>query len=65
LDGEDLDTFGDGFGTPAEIILAGHYDNGTLGYSAIDLHEVGLFNRALTPGERSALYDYLANKYGL
>jgi len=65
LDGEGSDTYGDGFGIPAEVILAGHYDNGTFGYSASDFHEVGLYSRALTPGERSALYDYLANKYGL
>jgi hypothetical protein len=65
LDGKGSDTYEGVFGIPAQIILAGHYNNGTLGYSAIDTHELGLYNRALTAGERSALYDYLANKYGL
>jgi hypothetical protein len=65
LEGEGLDQYEGVFGTPNEIIVAGHYDNGTLGYSAIDTHELGLYSRALTAGERSALYDYLANKYGL
>ncbi len=65
LDGGGSDTYEGAFGIPAQIILAGHYNNGTLGYSAIDTLELGLYNRALTAGERSALYDYLANKYGL
>lgn len=63
--GQSSDTYSGGFGVPAEIVLAGHYDNGTFGFSAVDAYELGLYNRALTAGERSALYDYLANKYGL
>jgi hypothetical protein len=65
LEGEGLDQYEGVFGAPDQIIVAGHYNNGTLGYSAIDTHELGLYSRALTAGERSALYDYLANKYGL
>lgn len=65
LAGTGTDAYQGGFATPAQIILAGHYDNGTYGFSAVDVHELGLYNRALTAGERSALYDYLANRYGL
>jgi len=65
LDGVGSDTYDNAFGIPDQIIVAGHYNNGTFGYSAIDAHELGLYNRALTAGERSALYDYLASKYGL
>jgi hypothetical protein len=65
LDGEGLDTYDGAFATPAQIILAGHYNDGTFGYSAIDIYELGLFTRALGAGERAALQDYLRNKYGL
>jgi hypothetical protein len=65
LDGQGLDTYDGAFATPDEIILAGHYNDGTFGYSAIDVYELGLFARALTTGERAALHDYLRNKYGL
>jgi hypothetical protein len=64
-DGQGSDTYDGTFGTPDKIVLAGHYNDGTFGYSAIDIYEVGLFARALTPGERAALHDYLRNKYGL
>lgn len=65
LDGQGLDTYDGTFATPDKIILAGHYNDGTFGYSAIDVYELGLFARALTAGERGALHDYLRNKYGL
>jgi hypothetical protein len=65
LDGQGSDTYDGTFATPDQIIVAGHYNNGTFGYSAIDVHELGLYARALTAGERAALYDYLRNKYGL
>jgi hypothetical protein len=65
LDGTGLDTYDGAFATPAQIILAGHYNDGTFGYSAIDVYELGLFTRALGAGERTALQDYLRNKYGL
>ncbi|MGH6918855.1 MAG: hypothetical protein ACREJ0_14260 [Geminicoccaceae bacterium] len=65
LDGQGSDTYDGAFVTPDQIIVAGHYNNGTFGYSAIDVYELGLYTRALTAGERVALYDYLRNKYGL
>jgi hypothetical protein len=65
LDGQGSDTYDGAFATPDQIILAGHYNNGTFGYSAIDVHEMGLYTRSLSAGERVALYDYLTSKYGL
>jgi hypothetical protein len=65
LDGEGLDTYDGAFATPDQMILAGHYDDGTFGYSAIDVYELGLFTRALGAGERAALQNYLRNKFGL
>jgi hypothetical protein len=65
LDGQGSDTYDGTFGTPDEIVLAGHYNDGTFGYSAIDVYEIGLFTRGLTAGERVVLRDYLRNRYGL
>jgi hypothetical protein len=65
LDGQGSDTYDGAFATPDQIVVAGHYDDGTFGYSAIDVYELGLYTRAITAGERVALYDYLRNKYGL
>jgi hypothetical protein len=64
VDGQGLDTYDGAFATPDQIIVAGHYDNGTFGYSAIDVYELGLYTRALTAGERAFLADYLRNKHG-
>jgi hypothetical protein len=65
LEGQGSDTYDGTFATPDKIVLAGHYNDGTFGYSAVDVYEVGLFTRALTTAERAALHDYLRNKYGL
>ncbi|MGH2990748.1 MAG: hypothetical protein ACRDMA_12985 [Solirubrobacterales bacterium] len=65
LAGEAADTYEGMFATPAQIVLAGHYNDGTFGYAAVDFYEVGLYARALTPGERTALYNYLQGKYEL
>ena len=64
VDGQGLDTYGGTFATPDQIIVAGHYDDGTFGYSAIDVYELGLYARVLTAGERAFLADYLRNKHG-
>ena len=64
VDGQGLDTYDGAFATPDQIVLAGHYDNGTFGYSAIDVYELGLYTRALTAGEGAFLADYLRNKHG-
>jgi hypothetical protein len=65
LGGEGSDTYEGAFAAPDQIIVAGHYNNGTFGYSAVDVYELGLYTRALAAGERGALHDYLRNKYGL
>jgi hypothetical protein len=65
LEGQAADTYAGSFGVPDQIILGGHYNDGTFGYAAIDLYEIGLYSRALTVGERSAVYDYLKSKYEL
>jgi hypothetical protein len=65
LDGQESDGYDGAFAAPDQIIVASHYNNGTLGYSAVDVHELGLYTRALTAGERVALSNYLKNKYGL
>jgi hypothetical protein len=65
LDGEGVDTYDGTFATPDKIVLAGHYNDGTFGYSAVDVYELGLFTRILSAAERIALQDYLKNKYGL
>ncbi len=64
VDGQGLDTYGGTFATPDQIIVAGHYDDGTVGYSAIDVYELGLYARVLTAGERAFLADHLRNKHG-
>jgi hypothetical protein len=64
LVGQETDTYEGAFATPDQIIVAGHYNNGTFGYSTIDVYELGLYARALAPGERAAVHDYLRNKYG-
>lgn len=65
LDGQGTDTYEGVLGAPDQIILAGHYNDGTFGFSAVDVHELGLFTRVLAAGERVALHNYLKNKYGL
>ena len=51
LDGEGSDSYEGGMATPDQIIVAGHYNDGTFGYSAIDVYELGLFTRG--PERRS------------
>ena len=63
-DGQGLDTYDGAFATPDQIVVAGHYDNGTFGFSAIDVYEIGLYTRALAAGEKAFLADYLRNKHG-
>jgi len=65
LEGQGTDSYDGPFALPAQIILGGHYDDGTFGYAAVDIYELGLYARTLTVGERAAVYDYLTNKYEL
>ena len=65
LEGQGTDTYDGPFAIPAQIILGGHYDDGTFGYAAVDIYELGLYARALTVGERAAVHGYLRDKYEL
>ena len=48
------------FGTPAAIILGARYNDGTVfRFGEVDLYEVGLFNRELSPAERDQLEAYV------
>ena len=48
------------FGTPAAIILGARYNDDTVfRFGAVDLYEVGLFNRELSPAERDQLEAYV------
>ncbi len=54
------------FGTPAALILGARYNEGaTFNFGAIDLYEVGLFNRELTSVERDLLELYLQRRHAL
>jgi hypothetical protein len=54
------------FGTPAAIVLGARYNDGvTFRFGAVDLYEVGLFNRVLTSAERDQLEVYVQHRQGL
>jgi hypothetical protein len=53
-------------GTPAVMVLGARYNQGAVfSFGAIDLCEVGLYNRELSPAERDKLEDYLKKHHGL
>ncbi len=48
------------FGTPAAMVLGARYNDGTtFRFGAVDLYEIGLFTRELTPAERDQLEAYI------
>jgi len=48
------------FGTPAAMVLGARYNDGTtFRFGAVDLYEVGLFNRELSSAERDQLEAYV------
>lgn len=54
------------FGTPAVMVLGARYNQGAVfNFSAVDLCEVGLYARELTPAERDQLETYVKNRHGL
>jgi hypothetical protein len=54
------------FGTPAAMILGARYEDGALfDFGAVDLYEIGLYARPLSPGERDLLEAYLQKRHGL
>lgn len=65
LSGEASDTYDGSFGTPAQIVLGGRFNDSILGYAAVDLYELGLYSRALTLGQKDQLEGWLRDKYGL
>jgi hypothetical protein len=53
-------------GTPAAMVLGARYNQGAaFNFGAVDLCEVGLYNRELTPAERDSLEAYLRKRHGL
>ena len=54
------------FGTPAVMILGARYNLGALfNFGAVDLYEVGLYPRELSPAERDQLEAYVKKRHGL
>ena len=54
------------FGPPAAMVLgAGYSEGATFNYSAVDLYEVGLYARELSPAERDQLEAYVQRRHGL
>lgn len=54
------------FGTPAAMILGARYQQGALfNFGAVDLYEIGLYNRELSVAERDQLEAYLQRRHEL
>jgi hypothetical protein len=54
------------FGTPAAMVLGARYNEGSVfNHGAIDLYEVGLYNRELSSAERDQLEAYVKKRHGL
>jgi hypothetical protein len=53
-------------GTPAVMLLGARYNQGSVfNFGAVDLCEVGLYARELSPAERDQLEAYLKRRHGL
>ena len=62
---DDVSTFAP-FGTPAVMILGARAQEGTpFNFGAVDIYEIGLYNRALSLGEREQIEAYLQQRQGL
>src|SRR5919106_1478023 len=54
------------FGTPAAMVLGARYSQGAVfNFGAVDLYEVGLYSRELSPAERDQLEAYVQKRHGL
>jgi hypothetical protein len=54
------------FGTPAVMVLGARYNQGAVfNFGAVDLYEVGLYTRELSPAERDQLESYLQRRHNL
>lgn len=53
-------------GTPAVMVLGARYNQGAVfNFGAVDLCEVGLYTRELSPAERDQVEAYVKNRHGL
>jgi hypothetical protein len=53
-------------GAPAAMVLGARYGQGAaFNFGAVDLYEVGLYPRELSPAERDQLEAYVQNRHGL
>ena len=53
-------------GTPAAMVLGARYNEGAVfSFGAIDLYEIGLYARELSPAERDQLEAYVKKRHGL
>jgi hypothetical protein len=54
------------FGTPAAIILGARYNQGAVfRFGAVDIYEIGLYTRELSPAERNRLEAYVQQRHNL
>jgi hypothetical protein len=54
------------FGTPAVMVLGARYNQGAVfNFGAVDLYEVGLYTRELSPAERDQIESYLQRRHSL
>ena len=54
------------FGTPAVMVLGARYNQGAVfNFGAVDLYEVGLYTRELSPAERGQIESYLQRRHRL
>ena len=61
----DMSTFAP-FGTPAAIILGARYNQGAVfRFGAVDIYEIGLYTRELSPAERNQLEAYVQQRHSL
>jgi hypothetical protein len=61
----DMSTFAP-FGTPAAMILGARYNEGTVfRFGAVDIYEIGLYTRELSPAERDQLEIYVQQRHAI
>jgi hypothetical protein len=54
------------FGTPAVMILGARYNQGAIfRFGAVDIYEIGLYSRELSPAERDQLETYVRQRHAL
>jgi len=54
------------FGTPAAMILGARYNEGTVfRFGAVDIYEIGLYTRELSPAERDQLEAYVQQRHAI